>query len=316
MSGWWSTSWMRSGARYRLAHPHLERPATRYDQRSTVPPPDDPLRAVCPYSPAISNLTNDQKTGELARATAASLLKAAESVIATGLKPPWLRRGCSARCTAGGVLPCRTAEAALMLTERGFTIEVAPLVRNVFNHAYAINWLVDNGDAAVDALVARGDDEREKLCKKLEETGWTGAAEMRATLELAATQRSTLPARTASEQELHEKFKYELKNFYDMLERYDVADVYPVYSHLSSLSHTTMATASAYVEHMDDGTLQARQNAAKLGDADVIQLAVALLQAASVVSPLIDDDPLRPSIDQALTDLGLENTQLLPTRVK
>ncbi|RBQ17270.1 hypothetical protein DP939_25335 [Spongiactinospora rosea] len=203
-----------------------------------------------------------------------------------------------------------------MLTERGFTIEVAPLVRNVFNHAYAINWLVDNGDAAVDALVARGDDEREKLCKKLEETGWTGAAEMRATLELAATQRSTLPARTASEQELHEKFKYELKNFYDMLERYDVADVYPVYSHLSSLSHTTMATASAYVEHMDDGTLQARQNAAKLGDADVIQLAVALLQAASVVSPLIDDDPLRPSIDQALTDLGLENTQLLPTRVK
>ncbi|MGW2223705.1 hypothetical protein ACWCSD_52705, partial [Nonomuraea sp. NPDC001684] len=41
-----------------------------------------------------------------------------------------------------------------------------------------------------------------------------------------------------------------------LLERYDVAEVYPAYSHLSSLSHTTMATASAYVEHMDDGTLQ------------------------------------------------------------
>ncbi|MEU8251648.1 DUF5677 domain-containing protein [Nonomuraea sp. NPDC048916] len=264
----------------------------------------------------MSNLTNDQKTGELARATAASLLKAAESVIVTGVSVPVAKARVFGPVYSWWRLTCRTAEAALLLTERGFTVEVAPLVRNVFNHAYAINWLVDNGDAAVDALVARGDDEREKLCKKLEETGWPGAAEMRATLDLAAAQRSALPARTASEQELHEKLKHELKNFYDMLERYDVANVYPVYSHLSSLSHTTIATASAYIERMDDGTLQIRQSAAKLGDADVIQLAVALLQAASVVSPLIDGDPLRPSIDQALADLGFENIQLLPTRVR
>lgn len=270
----------------------------------------------CLYSPAMSNLANDQKTGELARATATSLLKAAESVVATGLSVPAAKVRVLGPVYSWWRLTCRTAEAALLLTEQGFTIEAAPLVRNVFNHAYAINWLVDNGDAAVDALVARGDDEREKLCEKLEKTGWPDAAELRAALDLAAAQRSALPARTASEQELHRKLKHELKNFYDMLERYDVAEVYPVYSHLSSLSHTTVATASAYVEPMDDGTLQVRQNAAKLGDADVIQLAVALLQAAGAVSPLIEGDPLRPSIDQALADLGLENIQLLPTRVR
>jgi hypothetical protein len=101
-----------------------------------------------------------------------------------------------------------------------------------------------------------------------------------------------------------------------MLDRYDVADIYPVYSHLSSLSHTTIKTASAYVEQVADGSLQIRQHAPDLGHADVIQLTLALLQAATVISPLIDGDPLRPSTDQALADLGLQNVQLLPARIK
>jgi hypothetical protein len=82
------------------------------------------------------------------------------------------------------------------------------------------------------------------------------------------------------------------------------------------LSHTTISTASAYVEQMIDGSLQIRQEAADLGHADIIQLALALLQTATVMSPLIDGDPLGASIDEATTELGLENTQLLPARVR
>jgi hypothetical protein len=67
---------------------------------------------------------------------------------------------------------------------------------------------------------------------------------------------------------------------------------------------------------MSDGSLQIRQEAAGLGHADIIQLALALLQTATVMSPLIDGDPLRASIDEATTELGLENTQLLPVRVR
>ncbi|MBL1086759.1 hypothetical protein JK359_33170 [Streptomyces actinomycinicus] len=264
----------------------------------------------------MSKLRNDQKTADLARATAADLLKAAEDAIVDGVSVPLSKVRVFGPVYSWWRLICRTAEAVLLLTEQGFTVEVAPLVRNILNHAYAIHWLADNGDAAVDALVARGDEEREKLCKKLEETGWPQAAEFRAALEQAAAQQPAPPARTAAEQALHDKLKHELKNFYDMLDRYDVAEVYPVYSHLSSLSHTTISTASAYVEQMDDGTLQIRQDAAELGHADVIQLTLALLQAATVVSPLIEGDPLRPSINQALAALGLENTQLLPVRVK
>jgi hypothetical protein len=41
-----------------------------------------------------------------------------------------------------------------------------------------------------------------------------------------------------------------------------------------------------------------------------------LLQAAHVMSPLLAGDPLRPSIDQALTDLGLQGTLLFRDRVR
>ena len=44
-----------------------------------------------------------------------------------------------------------SAEAALLLYAHGFTVEAAPVVRNVVNHAYALHWLVDNGPLAVDA---------------------------------------------------------------------------------------------------------------------------------------------------------------------
>lgn len=263
----------------------------------------------------MSNLTNDQKTAVLARATAAYLLRAGEDAVATGVSVPEDKARVFGPIYSWWRLICRTGEAVLLLTGQGFTVEVAPLVRNILNHAYAINWIADNGDPAVDALIARGDEEREKLCKKLEETGWPQAAKFREALNQTAAQQPAPPARTPAEQALHDKLRHELKNFYDMLDRYDVAEVYPVYSHLSSLSHTTIATASAYVEQTDRGTLQIRLNAAELGHADVIQLALALLQSATVVSPLIEGDPLRPSIDQALADLDMENIQL-PVRVK
>jgi hypothetical protein len=264
----------------------------------------------------MTNLTNDQKSAERARLAAADLLKAADAAIVNGVRVPADKERVFGPVYSWWRLVCRTAEAVLLLTENGFTLEAAPMVRNILNHAYAINWLVDNGDAAVDALVARGDEEREKLCKKLEETGWPNAAEFRAALDQATAQQPAPPARTPAERAHHNKLKHELGNFYDMLDRYDVADVYPVYSHLSSLSHTTINTASAYVEQMSDGTLQIRTEAADLGHADVIQLTLALLQTATVMSPLIDGDPLRPTIERALKDLGLENAQLLPVRVK
>lgn len=49
----------------------------------------------------------------------------------------------------------------------------------MINHAYALNWLGDNGDPAILALMAESNDEAEKLCRKLERFEWSAAAEYR-----------------------------------------------------------------------------------------------------------------------------------------
>jgi hypothetical protein len=201
-----------------------------------------------------------------------------------------------------------------MLVDNGYTApEVAPLMRNIFNHAYAINWLVDNGEAAVDAMISAGADEREKLQGWLDRTGWAIAAQYRAEID-AYTAANPEPVRDAAAEALHKRLKNELGNVAIMLERYGSAGVYPVYKHLSGLSHTSVQTASAYLAQDASGDVQIRSVAVDLGYADVIQLTLALLQAAHVFSPLLDGDPLRPAVDQALADLGLEGFQLVPTR--
>lgn len=258
---------------------------------------------------------NDQKSAELARSAAIRLLKAAEDATATGATVLAEKQTVFPPAYSWWRLICRTSEGVMQLLDAGFTVEVAPLMRNIFNHAYALHWLVDNGEPALGALVALGDEAREKLYNKLAATGWPNAAEYRKAMDEYAAQRVTI-TRTPAEETLHNKLKHELGNVHDMLDRYGSPELYPVYAHLSGLSHTSIFTASAYVERMDDGAYQIRPTAESLGYADIIQLALALLQAALVMSPLLDGDPLRSDINKVMQDFGLEGAQLLPNRAK
>lgn len=263
----------------------------------------------------MTELTDDEKTAERARAAASLLLDAGDGLVASPLSFPVENYKVVLGVYSWWRLVNRTASAVLLLLDNGYTApEVAPLMRNVFNHAYAINWLVDNGEAAVDALISVGADEREKLQGWLDRTGWSIAAKYRAEID-AYTAANPEPARDAAAEALHKRLKDELGNVAIMLERYGSADIYPVYKHLSGLSHTSIQTSSAYLVQDDNsGNVQIRAVAVDLGYADVIQLAIALLQAAHVFSPLLDGDPLRPAVDQALAKLGLEGLQLVPTR--
>lgn len=266
---------------------------------------------------AVAHPEDDQAAADLAREVAARILTAAEDAIADGVDVPaeYMKVKVFPAAYSWWRFICRSADAVLLLSERGFTVEAAPVLRNVLNHAYALHWLVDNGDPAVDALAAAGIDDAEKMCKRLEQSGWRIAAEYRCLLDewKASVDAS---GHSAADGELLRKLKHESGNVYDMLDRYGSADVYPVYSHLSSLSHTSIATANAYLEWTDDATPQIRRDAPGLGHAAVTQLAIALLQAGHVMSPLLAGDQMRASIDRAITDLGLRGTQLFRDRVR
>ncbi|MGW5122989.1 DUF5677 domain-containing protein [Streptomyces sp. NPDC004069] len=255
----------------------------------------------------------NEETAVRARTAAEDLLEAGDAAIADGLRAPRENYKMVIGSYGWWRLVNRSSRAVLALIDQGFSApEVAPLIRNIFNHAYALNWLIDNGEDAVDAVAAEGIASNEKLYKKLKETGWAIADQFGNQL----AQRTTEPARTPTERTRHKQLRHEIQNVHDMLDRYGSADLYPVYSQLSSLCHTSTATAMAYLAQQDDGSAQIRPAAIDLGPAHVIQLAVALIQAGHVFSPLLEGDPLRPALSKAIAYLGLEGVQLLPTRTK
>ncbi|MCZ1000734.1 hypothetical protein O1M63_26190 [Streptomyces mirabilis] len=173
---------------------------------------------------------------------AEDLIAAGDAVVVNGLTFPAQNYKLVVGSYGWWRLVNRSSRAALLLIDQGFSSpEIAPLMRNVFNHAYALNWLVDNGEAAVDAVISAGAAAHEKLLKKLKDTGWAIAAEY----DQALAQQAPEPARTPAEQALHEKLLHELGNVHDMLDRYGSAELYPVYSHLSSLSHTSTPRPAA-----------------------------------------------------------------------
>jgi hypothetical protein len=261
----------------------------------------------------VSNTEDHPLPGAgVAREVAARLLIASKDATAHGVDVPAGKVKTFAAAYSWWRFICRSAEAVLLLGERGFTIEASPVLRNVVNHAYALNWLVDNGDPAIRALMAESIDEAEKLCRKLERFGWPAAVEYRSMLEERKSQAAAVLER--ADQKLHGKLKQEAHNFYDMLDHYASANAYPVYSHLSSMSHTSMETANAYLHWRDDGTFQLRDTAESPGDAATFQVAFSLLQAAVAISRLIDGDPMRATIDSALAALGLQESELFQER--
>jgi Family of unknown function (DUF5677) len=185
---------------------------------------------------------------------AARLLAASREAVTGGADVPAQHVGIFPTAYGWWRFICRSAEAALLLGEHGFTVEAAPVLRNVVNHAYALHWLVDNGPLAVDALIAKDREGAEKMCKNLEQADWPAAAEYRRLLDERNAQAA--PVRSADDEELLRKLKHELGNFYDMLNRYASAEVYLVYSHLSDMSHTSIETANAYLEWTGGGTFQ------------------------------------------------------------
>jgi hypothetical protein len=205
----------------------------------------------------------------------------------------------------------RTAEALFLLYEQGFTVEAAPLMRNLVGHAYAMNWLADNGLPAVRALTSYWHEHRRKLADNINTT-WN--------LPDPVTIAPAEPTDFADEadEKLHRKLVGELKNFDTMVRAYGTADVYPVYRHQSAYSHTTAATADAYLV-VQDGQLKF-STTPKGHESDItaerLWIPIALLQAAAAIDPLLTGNPMKRTIERTRRDLGLPSSLLNLQRTK
>ncbi|MQY15120.1 hypothetical protein SRB5_52980 [Streptomyces sp. RB5] len=202
----------------------------------------------------------------------------------------------------------RTAAAMLSLYEDGYTVEAAPLMRNLIGHAYALNWLVDNGEAGYRALVHESYESRRRLRENMEKVNWHVPD------DLDIGEPPDLTPLTDLERKRHGTLRGQLSNFDNMVQAYGTPDMYPVYRNLSSYSHTTDMTAAAFVKDVEGNKVTVYESSHKDRLTDLCWMPVPLLQAALVMSPLIKGNPMRKLIREACRDLGLPD-DLLPKRV-
>ncbi|MGW0298139.1 DUF5677 domain-containing protein [Streptomyces anthocyanicus] len=239
------------------------------------------------------------------RAIVPVILRAADQVTSQGVRVLYEHQNVVRPLMGWWQFTNRTAQALMSLYDQGYTVEAAPLMRNLLGHSYAMNWLADSGEPAVVALTDYWNEHRRKLAQNVNET-WNLP-------EPAPTPSpEPIPFANPESEQIHKRLVGELKNFDTMVKAYGTADVYPVYRHQSAYSHTTGATADAFLI-MDGDTLKFTTEP-KGGAADTtaerLWIPVALLQAAAAISPLLVGDPMKPTIDRAMRDLGLPSSLL------
>ncbi|MEW1677818.1 DUF5677 domain-containing protein [Streptomyces noursei] len=202
----------------------------------------------------------------------------------------------------------RTAAALVRLYDAGFTIEAAPLMRNLIGHSYAMNWLADNGQPAIRALQAHAENHRRKLTDNINATWHLPEPHP----DVCAT---PLEFTDDEDERLHRRLLGELQNFDTLVKAYGSADVYPIYRYHSAYSHTTLSTADAYL-HEDEGLLHYMTTPKGEISAERIWIPVALLQAAAAADSILVGRPMKSVIDKAMSDLGLPESILKPRRTR
>jgi hypothetical protein len=186
----------------------------------------------------------------------------------------------------------RSAQAVVVLRRAGLEHESGPIVRTILQHGLVLQWLVDGGDQAVDAVAQYGHDNLRKLLQTLSDANW----ELPEGFAVPV-----LPAPSSALQPLVDR----LKVFERLCVEYRAKHVYVLFRLLSGYAHPTSTSAMAYV---DAGTDSLTSRAASPGRAHVIQTAMCLIQAGHAVSSLVADDPLRSALVDAEKALGCQIT--------
>jgi hypothetical protein len=183
---------------------------------------------------------------------------------------------------------------------------VAPVVRNLMNHALALTWLIDGGELAVRAVDAYSDEEMLKLLDHAKRAGWEAEGE-----EAEARLRQAVEDRQSRLTPEITKLKNELSTPINLMTAYGVEEAYLSYRALSAYSHTTRDTGKLYLE----ANLRDRRSSPRPPStySDVIGTAVSLVQAGQAINRVLTGQPLTQPLQQAARYLGLPD-DLTPRR--
>ncbi len=184
----------------------------------------------------------------------------------------------------------RSSQAVLTLRRAGLEHEASPIVRAILQHGLVLQWLVDVGDTAVDAVKEYGDDNVRLLLKTMQDANWPAVAGLNL----------NPPPRPATPNPLVTK----LKNFEELCTAYNALQLYVPFRLMSAYVHPTSVGSRAYFDETS-GELAARATGTAEGPR-IIQTAMCLIQSGKVISQLLIDDPLAGALANAEAELGIQ----------
>lgn len=128
----------------------------------------------------------------------------------------------------------RSSKAAVLLHDNGLDHEADPIVRSILQHALVLQWVIDVGDPALEAVAEHGDNERRRFFVHAQRAGWPAPEDFGATVApKPATPHPLLPM---------------AKNFADLCRAYDAQTAYVAFSLYSAHVHPSAQGAMAYID--------------------------------------------------------------------
>jgi transcriptional regulator with XRE-family HTH domain len=183
----------------------------------------------------------------------------------------------------------RSSDAVLVLRRSGLEHEASPIVRTILQHSLTLQWLVDTGDDAVDAVREYAESSNRQLLKTMSQSEWPPVKGL--TIEMPPKRVAPGPLVTR------------LRNFALLCKSYNAEQLYVPLRLLSSYVHPTTVGAWAYI---DDASGELSPTATSASNALIIQTALCLTQATKTFNRLLADDSLSNTIDQAEEIIGVE----------
>lgn len=184
----------------------------------------------------------------------------------------------------------RHAQLVALAHRNGLRHESSATSRVVMQHALALQWLIEGGDAAVDAVEADGRRRVASLYKELDDTGWPKPA------GLIDPALSPPPKSGALEQQL--------VNFKDMCTLYMGGNqLYVPYRLQSGNAHPSYAGAAAY---LNQATGQVSATAVTDTYGYLLDSARCLIQALKTFAPLVAGSILADVANEVDAAFGVE----------
>jgi hypothetical protein len=243
-------------------------------------------------TPGPEDFRDDQATAERAAAAIGIIATALDAMAEVGART-------RAPGTSPRVLPIahgwfaavvRNGQLIALAYKHGLRHECAANSRLALQHSLALQWLIEGGEPAVDAVEADGQRRAYDLVKELTDTGWP----LPDGFTMTPTDR---PAQSG-------RLENEISNFKAMCELYIGGDQqYVPYRVQSGNAHPSYIGSRAYIVPETD---ELSTTAVTDSYVYLIDTARCVILAAHAFAPLLVDSPLPEATSRAEAALGIE----------